>query len=280
MLTRRELISSAAAATLAATLGGCASALKQAPTAPIARPPTLPWFRRSPRVFLLDFQMPDPADQSVPGMPQRFFQNLAPVTIVEQLAAAHVNTLLVHAKDNQGNAYYNTKAAHKHSNIGDRDLMAEFSKLCRARGMNLLYYVQLTRERRSFEHEDRRARDAKGEPVVNARDRALLPSREEAPVVCLNTSHRQYIKDILAELSGGYDFDGFWLDCFAWWGRVNPCYCDACQTSYRNDTGHPIPKPCAPAEQQHAYMRWRLRLNSRVMHELEDHIRAINPRLT
>ena len=223
--------------------------------------------------------MPDPADQSVPGMPEKFFQNLAPERIVEQLAAANVNTILVHAKDNQGNAYYNSKAAHKHSQIGERDLMAEFSKLCRAKKLNLLFYVQLTRKRRSFEHDDRKARDVDGKPVVSKREKPLLPNVEEAPVVCLYGPHRQYIKDILAELSKGYDFDGFWLDCFAWWGRVTPCYCDACKAAYRKDLDREIPKKIDSPEFV-PYLRWRRRLNSRLMHELQDHIRAINPKLS
>src|SRR5688572_7960923 len=150
MLNRREVLKATAAATCATLVGasgagagagaaGDAQAGTVASTSPGSRratataPSAQPWFRKSPRVFLLDFQMPDPLDQSVPGMPSKFFENLSPEKIVDQLAAAHVNTLLVHAKDNQGNAYYDSKAAHKHSQIGDRDLMAEFSKLCRAK---------------------------------------------------------------------------------------------------------------------------------------------------
>jgi hypothetical protein len=282
MLTRREALQAAAAVTCAALAGGGerlhGGAVATTTTSPASQPAG-PWFRRSSRVFLLDFQMPDPIDQSVPGMPQKFFEKLEPEKIVAQLAATNVNTLLVHAKDNQGNAYYNSKAAHKHSQIGGRDLMAEFSKLCRAKKLNLLFYVQLTRERRSFEHDDRRARDANGKPVVSKRDKPLLPNAEEAPVVCLNGPHRQYIKDILSELSREYDFDGFWLDCFAWWGRVTPCYCDACKAAYRKDLDREIPKKVDSLEFI-AYLRWRRRLNSRLMHELQAHIRAINPKLT
>lgn len=224
--------------------------------------------------------MPDPLDQSVPGMPQRFFENLDTKRIVEQLAAAHVDTLLVHTKDNQGNAYYNTKAAHKHSNLGERDMLLEFSRHCRARGLNLLFYVQLTRDRRSFETPEHQARDANGQPVMQFEDNPLLASREERPVVCLNGPHRQYIKNVLQELSSGYDFDGYWLDCFMWWGRTNPCFCEACKAAYLRDTGQEIPKPPHKPEDWRAYFRWRRRLNSFIMHELTDHIHKFNPALT
>ncbi len=45
----------------------------------------------------------------------------------------------------------------------------------------------------------------------------------------------------MKELAERYDFDGYWLDCFGWWGRVNPCYCDDCRAKYREDTGSVLP---------------------------------------
>ncbi len=237
------------------------------------------WYRNQARVFLLDFQMPDPLDQGVPGMP-RFFEKLDPAHIVEQVAAANTNVLLVHAKCNQGNAYYNSKIVHKHSNLGDRDLMADFSRLCRKRGLTLLFYVQLSRERRSFLVPERRAVGADGEPVLMRNENPLLASKEERPVVCMNGPHRQYIKDILAELSGNYDFDGFWLDCFGWWGRVNPCYCEFCKNAYRQATGRDIPRARLASDEGRAYMKWRRELNSKILKELADHIRSVKPKLT
>ena len=238
------------------------------------------WFRRQARVFLLDFQVPDPVDQGAPGMPH-FFQKLDPASIVEQVAASGTNVLLVHAKCNQGNCYYNTKVGHKHSDLGDRDLMAEVSALCRKRGLTVLYYVQLSRERRSFERPERRAIDSQGRPVMKASDNPLLAAREEAPVVCMNGPHRQYIKDILAELSRGYDFDGFWLDCFNWWGKVNPCFCEFCKAAYQRDTGAAIPQQgLFTTPEGKRYIDWRRRLNTTILHDVIGTVRGINPSLT
>lgn len=240
------------------------------------------WFLKNPRVFLLDFQMPDPLDQGVPGMPQSLLQHLDPKLISEQLAAAGVTALIVHAKCNQGNAYYNSKVCHKHSSLGETDLMAEFSRHGRRLGLQVLYYVQLSRERRSFEVPERRAIGEDGQPLIRHNPDPRLPSREEAPVVCLNGPHRQYIKNILGELSGGYDFDGFWLDCFAWWGTFPVCYCDACRSSYRKDMGRELPPRARLSEDRAGrdYLEWRWALNTRILAELTGHIRTINPRLT
>lgn len=241
------------------------------------------WFLRNPRVFLLDSQMPDPADQGVPGMPLRFFERLDPEAIVEQVAAAGADALLVHAKDNQGNCYYHSKVAHRHSSIGDRDLMREYSKHCRARGLTLLYYVQLSRERRSFTHPERRARDAQGNGVNLIKKAPNRLTQEEAPVVCLNGPHGDYTREVLRELSSGYDFDGFWLDCFGWWGRVPVCHCDACRASYRRDTGRALPadaRRLGETKDGRAYLRWRQSLNARVLHSFIRTIRETNPRLS
>ena len=267
MLNRRGFIIGGVAVTTSALLSGADSAAQD-------------WFRRNPRVFLLDFQVPDPADQGVPGMPH-FFQNLDPAAIVEQVAAAGANVLLVHAKCNQGNCYYNTKIGHKHSDLGERDLMADFSALCRKRGLGILYYVQLSRDRRSFEHPEQRAIDAEGRPVLLAADNPLLASREEKPVVCMNGPHRQYIKSILAELTRGYDFDGFWLDCYNWWGRVNPCFCESCKSAYRRDTGGEIPRQALfTTEQGKRYVTWRRRLNTAILKDVIATVRELNPRLS
>ena len=240
------------------------------------------WFLKNPRVYLLDFQMPDPVDQGVPGMPEKLFRQLDTRRVIEQCKKAGVDTFLVHAKCNQGNAYYNSKVCHKHSSLGEIDLMKEFSALCREHDMTILYYVQLTRERRSFTHPERRAIREDGSPYILEDTDPLLPSNEEKQIVCMNGPHRQYLKDILAELSSNYDFDGFWLDAFSWWGNHRVCYCETCRESYREDTGRELPsvKILRETEEGRLYCAWRQKLNTEILHELINHVRSINNHLT
>ncbi|CAA9234165.1 MAG: GH151 [uncultured Chloroflexi bacterium] len=238
------------------------------------------WFLTTKRTYLLDFQMPDSADQMPIGQP-RNLRDIDVERIVRQLHEHGVEALYTHAKDNQGNCYYDTAVGHKHSGIGDRDLMREFSTHCRAVGMKILYYVQLTRERRANAEELYAARRQDGSPVMLRDLTPQLPSREEKPVACLNGPHRQYILNIVRELSANYDFDGYWLDCFGWWGRINPCYCDVCAATYREDTGAALP----PEQDKESaawkrYLRWRRRLNSTTLHDVQRAIKAVNPRLS
>ena len=277
-IVRRDFLKSTLAAGAATvfipTLGGASSA---------GRPMTrADWFLKNPRVYLLDFQMPDPLDQGVPGMPSKLLQKLDTKRICEQLLGAGVTAVVVHAKCNQGNAYYNSKVCHKHSSLGDRDLMAEFSAEGRRLGLDVIYYVQLSRERRSFEHAERRARLENGDAYIREDPDPLLPSREERPVVCMNGPHREYIKDIVGELATNYEFDGFWLDCFSWWGNLPVCYCDACRESYRKETGRELPSRAGLANKGvgRDYLIWRWALNTRILDDVIRHIRKINPRLT
>lgn len=238
------------------------------------------WHRATKRAFLLDFQMPDSADQMVIGQPANL-RNLDIPAIVEQLVKAGVSALYTHALDNQGNCYYNTQLAHKHTDIGDRDLMAEFSKECRARNIRLLFYVQLSRQRRSFEIDVHKARREDGSVVMQTDTTPRLPSREERPVACLNSPHREYILAVAQELAANYDFDGYWFDCFGWWGRVTCCYCETCRAKYQEDTGRNLPSTAHMIRDEwRPYLQWRQRINVLIWREVTEAVRAVNPNLT
>lgn len=276
-LNRREFVGSLALSAAATMLGATTVPGKDAPK-------RNDWFLKNPRVFLIDSQMPDPLDQGAPGMPERFFEKLDTRLIVDQVAAAGADTLLVHAKDNQGNCYYDSKLAHKHSSLGARDLMREYTEHSRKKGLTLLYYVQLSRERRSFaEHPENQARDAQGNGIRKITKNPMRVTQEDCPVVCMNGPHGEFTRQVLRELAASYDFDGFWLDCFTWWGKVPVCYCDSCRAAYKRDTGFDLPassKELTLTKEGKTYFHWRQALNTKIMHSLMAAIQDTNPRLT
>lgn len=238
------------------------------------------WFEERRRAYLLDFQMPDSADQMPIGQPGNLGA-VDPAAIVRRLRRAGVQALYVHAKDNQGNCYYDTRYGHKHRAIGARDLMREFSAACREVDVALLYYVQTSRERRGGLVASYAARHADGRPVVRTNTAPLVPSGDVAPVICLLGPAREYIKNIVRELAQRYDFDGYWLDGFGWFGRTTICYCETCRELYREDRGRELPDA---ADRRDAgfrrYYRWRQTMNRRALHEIIGAIRAVNPDLT
>ena len=238
------------------------------------------WFEERKRVYLLDFQMPDSGDQMPIGQPANM-RAVDPADIVRRLHRAGVQALYVHAKDNQGNCYYDTQYGHKHSGIGGRDLMREFSAACREVDITPLYYVQTSRERRGGLVASYAARNADGSPVVRTSDAPLLPARDEGPVICLLGPAREYIKNIVRELAQNYDFDGYWLDGFGWFGRTMICYCGTCRERYREDRGRELPAAVDKCDEGfRRYYHWRQTMNRRALHEIIATIRAVNPELT
>lgn len=238
------------------------------------------WYKRHKRAYLLDFQMPDSKDQEILGQKPNL-QKIDVKKIVDKLNEAQVKAVYVHAKDNQGNCYYNTEYGHKHSEIGDRDLMTEFVEELHARDMEALFYVSLSCERRSSLHELHQAKDAEGNPVIITREKAMLPSSENREVVCLNGPHREYIINIVKEITTNYDLDGFWFDNFGFWGRTIPCFCSFCQAKYMEETGRELPDPedrNSPAFKK--YLIWRRNLNTVILKEILNTVKEIKPEIT
>jgi hypothetical protein len=229
------------------------------------------WFETSRRGYLLDFQMPDSADQ-VPLGQLPTLRDLDPRRIVAQLKDAGATALYVHARDYAGNCYYDTKVGHKHSALGDHDMLREFSAACRRARMNILYYVYMAQ-----------AHEPRGECHAE-RDFAAVDAdgrRATDKLMCMNSPGRDYIEALLRELSAGYDFDGYWLDCFGWgaWGK--PCYCEACKARFLADTGCALPAPDDQAlSSRRTYRRWIQRQRLVVKREINGVIRSANPKLT
>lgn len=239
------------------------------------------WYQKTKRAYLLDFQMPDDLDQMPIGQP-RNLRNIDIPRIVRELKEARVQAIYMHAKDNQGNCYYDTEYGVKHSGIGERDLLKEISSECRKHGMNILFYVQLSRERRGARYWPAMRYD--GSPLVFRTEGPLDPDDDAHPVMCHNGGGREYLKNILRELSENYDFDGFWLDNpMAWMTRAVPCYCPTCKAKYREESGRDLPGPEDKKKETpawKAYLDYRWRLNTLIMQEYYKTIRLANPELT
>ncbi len=237
-----------------------------------------PWFKTVFRGYLLDFQIPETEEQTVLGQPANL-RNLDVKKICDQLARAHVKATYIHAKDNQGNCYYNTGVGHKHKGIGDRDIVAEFIEELHKRDIIALLYVQMSRDRRSWQYEEHRARLSDGTPFLRRDATSLLPSKGDYPICCLNGPHREYIIAILKELTANYDMEGFWLD--NWEGLKLPCYCEYCKAKFREDTGLEIPeKPDWKSLSWRTYYEWRKKLNTEITREVIEAIKSIKPHVS
>lgn len=232
------------------------------------------WFMKKPRVYLLDFQLPDPLDQGFPGIPD-FLQNIDPEKIVRQIKDSGATALLAHTKDHEGNAYYNTLIGHKHSNLGTMDLMSEFSKYTRKYGLQLLFYYSIAWEQRAWqENAEFRALNSKNETMNYTRE-----LKTQTPItrwlVCTKGPYQKYMNEMLAELSSNYDFEGFWLDI----PRSTICYCEYCKNEYLSVSGTNIPNDMDSAE-GFKYRKWHLGKATEVANSWVSTIHQIKPELS
>ena len=229
------------------------------------------WFEITKRGYLLDFQMPDSTDPVLEG--KDTLLKIDPEQIVAQLKKAEVTALYTHARDYAGNCYYNTKIGHKHTGIGTRDLLAEFSRICRREGMRILFYVYMGQA-----HDPRGTTGAEKDFAIVGPDGKRIAGMG----MCMNGPGKEYLKAILREITEQYDFDGFWLDCFGWgtWEK-QICYCDICKARFRNETGCEIPLPdVRTGEAWLKYRQWMRKERLKVKSEFNSLIRSINPELT
>lgn len=230
------------------------------------------WHEKSKWTYLLDFQIPISDEQLPAGQPTTL-RNLDPEKIVGQLKEAGVTGLYVPARDYSGCCYYNTVVGRKHPAIGDRDMLAEFSRACRQADMSVLFYlyIALACEPRGSSHAEasyaRVKRDGTREPHTRA---------------CFNGPAREYVKALISEVAGNYDFDGFWFDCFTWGASgYGLCYCEHCRRKYYEDTRSSLPEPDDRGSSAfRSYVRWARRQNTQVRREFRDRVRAANPKLT
>ncbi len=232
------------------------------------------WFESKKRGYLLDFQVPDSTDPVLDGKPDTLLE-IDPERIVGQLKDAGVTALYTHARDYPGCCYYDTKVGHKHTGIGDRDLLAEFSEICRREDMTILFYVYI-----GHPHDPLGSQPPYGDFATV--DENGNRRRNTTGATCMNGPGREHFRALLKEISEGYDFDGYWLDCFSWgsWER-GICYCDICKARFRDETSLEYPAPDdRSSETWKKFVRWIRRDRDEVKRDFNGVIRAANPKLT
>jgi hypothetical protein len=191
----------------------------------------LPFHHRLRRL-VFDMHLPD---LTIPGQSGGHLRELGdvatrfdPEALLELFVHARVNSVLFWAKCQYGNFYYDTALGHKHSGLGELDLLGRVLDLAHQRDMVVLaYYSNVWDVSVARVHPEWMMRDAEG----NA-------SYERWPRVCLNTPYRELVQAHLRELLSRYAVDGLWMDML----HVLPCYCPQCEAQYRERFGRPMPR--------------------------------------
>ncbi len=150
-----------------------------------------------------------------------------PERLVDLFASAHVTSVVFYAKCQYGNFYCDTKVGHKHSGLGELDLLGRVVELAHQRDIRVVaYYSNAWDVNVAREHPDWMMCDAEGQI-----------SYHRWPRVCLNSPYRDLVHAHLREIFTKYPLDGVWMDML----HVLPCYCPRCQALFEKQFGEPMP---------------------------------------
>ncbi len=190
------------------------------------------WYADNRRRLFFDMHLPD---WTRPGQSGGHISDLHgvasafdPKAIITQFSRAKINVLVAYAKCQYGNFYYNTALGHKHSGLGELDLLGELTEEAHQHGIRVIgYYSNMWDTEVARSHPDWMAQDAEGNS-----------SYERWPTLCLNSPYRDLVHQHLHEMFSRYDLDGVWSDILS----ALPCFCPRCEALYQKEFGESMPR--------------------------------------
>ena len=188
--------------------------------------------------------------------------------IVENLVTAKAEYCVVFSKD-QNFAYYNSTAARKAPNLGDRDLLRECIDEAAKHDIAIIAYCQAQYDVSTWnKHPEWRMKDSQG---------ADIPDR-----LCFNSGYVEEVKRFLAEMMAGYEeIVGFHVDMLDF-GFTEPygCWCEVCQKMFRDKHGIDLPEGVEWNDAWDKMLQFRCDSNDTFCKELTAFIRSERPELT
>jgi hypothetical protein len=167
----------------------------------------------------------------------RLAEGFDPAAFGDRLREAHVDGVVVFAKDMHGYFYYPSRFGPVHPGLS-RDLLGEQVEACRERGIAVSAYYCVT-----WDHHLARTRP---EWLVRKRDgTTYMPGPGETPgwtALCL--VHEPFVATVLdhtREIVSRYPVDGVWFDMPV--PVAGECFCEACAKAIRDGGGDPLDTP-------------------------------------
>jgi hypothetical protein len=183
------------------------------------------------RRFLLDLHVPD--------WDQAFLRHFDPEHFLDLVAEAGVATVTVPSNGHHGLAFWPAETGPRHGAAGAATILPRLLDGAGRRGLNrVVYYCTTYVEWYWQAHPEARIVDAAG--VSRRVSMPGWPYPRRFAVCCLNDpGYRAFVLAQLAEIAGGYEFEGLNLDMLFWPGV---CYCPSCAARFKEATGQPIPR--------------------------------------
>jgi len=199
---------------------------KQSPSSDDNRP----WYQRGYRRLVLDMHIPD--------WDPELLSKYDPAAMVRLFKKAGITAIYLEVQSCTGLCLWPTKVGGIHRAAQERDLTAETLKELREARLDVCVYYSVVYNNWAFlNHSDWRIVPA-ATPVTGNNAGKFAGSRYG--LCCPNhPEYRAFTMEQIAELLGGYRFDGVFFDMTFW---PDICVCDRCRERLLAEAGIEIPK--------------------------------------
>jgi hypothetical protein len=193
---------------------------------------TLPdWYSHNLRRLFFDMHLPDWTQPGQSGGDQFTLRDIVtrfePEQLIKEFVRARINMVVIFAKCQFGNFYYNTQIGHKHAGLGDLDFLGEMIHYAHRNNIRVIgYYSNMWDTEAARLHPDWMAEEADGSYSYN-----------RWPTLSLLSPYRDLVHAHLTELVTNYEVDGIWSDIL----HDLPTYDRYSRERFEKDTGIPMP---------------------------------------
>ncbi|MCL2518129.1 MAG: alpha-L-fucosidase [Oscillospiraceae bacterium] len=182
------------------------------------------WYKKSLKRNLIDMHIND--------INPAFMSEFDPQKYAEAMSLAGVDTSIIYAGSCLGINYFKTENGHVHNSLAGRDIVGETVDAVKAKGIDVILYLNMWSRWAYDNHPDWRMVDAEGRGY-------LVDFGHRYGTCCPNTGYFDYVMKLFTDLVYGYECVGYWIDMFGWIHNV--CYCEGCKKRFLEETGNEIP---------------------------------------
>lgn len=217
------------------------------------------WINQNKTRIFFDMHLPDWPDKKVAT-------NFDPEHLAEVFSNSGSESVILYAKCQYGNFYYNTEIGHKHSGLGGLDLFRELQDRLRKKGIKVIAYYSVSwDEHISERYQEWQTRGSNGEA-----------DNEEYrwKTLCINSPYREVVLAHVGEIARKLSPDGLWID-MSIIGK-DRCHCKWCSEKFRDKYNTELPQNKNDSG-YNTFMQWRYDYIEEFYEELYSTVRAINP---
>ncbi len=183
--------------------------------------------------------------------------------IIENVVRAEAEYVVVFMKDHAF-AYYDSAAARKAPNLGDRDLLRECIDEAEKHEIAVVAYCQVQYDTSSWHaHPEWRMKDSEGQEIGGQ--------------LCYNSGYLEEVKKFAAEMME-YEIVGFHFDMLDFgFGPPYGCWCEHCQEKFRGVYGVDLPDGVTWDDAWDKMLEFRCSSNTEFSRRLDAFVKSRRP---